>query len=222
MSKVAFAAPMRSVEGRLDKATSPGMWRAALVTDPRQAIQEDTIRCLICGRTFRQLTNTHLGAHGLRSAEYKRRFGYNRCRPLMCRALQRLYAERAVRTGLAAQIRSRPILVNPELRARGGVRQIAFEEWLTRREARLRPLVTVSRSQASVAARRSRRNSLTAWRPTPDGRNSLPRNGRSKQRCRKSAKRTPQRISSSTALEPTRLFAGSSTAPYRPADTSGG
>jgi len=154
MSKETFAAPIRSVGRRLDKANSPGMWRVALGTDPRQAIQENTIRCLICGGTFRQLTNTHLGAHGLRSAEYKRRFGYNRRRPLMCRALQRLYAERAVRRGLAAQIRSRPIVVNPELRARGGVRRIAFEEWLTRREARLRPLVTVSRSLPRIPAHR--------------------------------------------------------------------
>jgi len=137
MRKVAFAVRRRSAEGRTDNAASASMSRAALGIDPRQAIQEDMIRCLICGHTFRQLTNTHLGGHGLRSAEYKRRFGYNRGRPLMCRALQRLYAERAVRTGLAAQIRVRPILVNPELRARGGVRRIAFEEWLTRREARL-------------------------------------------------------------------------------------
>src|SRR5262245_52849829 len=175
MSKVAFAASMRSVGGRPDTADSHGMWRIALSKDPRQAIQEETIRRRICGGIFRQLTNTHHGAHGIRSAEYKRRFGYNRGRPLMCRALQRLYAERAVRTGLAAQIRSRPILVNPELRARGGVRRIAFEEWLTRREARLRPLVTVSRSQASVSARPSRRNNRTAWRSTPDERKSLRR-----------------------------------------------
>ena len=115
------------------------MWKAALDPDPRQAIQEDTIRCLICGRTFRQLTNTHFSTHQIGSAEYKRRFGYNRGRSLMCRALSRLYAERAMRIGLAAQIRSRPILVNPELRRRGGVRRIALEESLTRREARLRP-----------------------------------------------------------------------------------
>jgi len=139
MSKVAMSAPMRSVGTRPNQADSLGMWRASLDTDPRQAIQEETIHCLICAQTFRQLTNTHLRAHGILAREYKRRFGYNAGRPLMCLALQRLYAERAVRTGLAAQIRSRPILVNPELRRRGGVRQIALEERLTRRDARLRP-----------------------------------------------------------------------------------
>jgi hypothetical protein len=56
----------------------------------------------------------------------------------MCRALQRLYAERAVSTGLATLIRQRPILLEPELRRRGGAREIALEELLTRREVRRR------------------------------------------------------------------------------------
>ena len=118
------------VSGYLGKA------RAALRADPRQAILEDVILCLICGRALRQLTNTHLRAHGVGPSEYKDRFGYNRGRPLMCRALQRLYAERAVKSKLADLIRSRPILVQPELRRRGGARRIALEELLTRREAR--------------------------------------------------------------------------------------
>jgi len=62
--------------------------------------------------------------------------GYNRGRPLMCLALQRLYTERAVKIGLASRIRQRPILVRPELRRRGGARTIALEEALTRREVR--------------------------------------------------------------------------------------
>src|SRR5262249_48837226 len=106
--------------------------------DPRRAIQEDSIVCLICGGVFRQLTNTHLRGHRTSAAEYKRRFGYNRGRSLMCRELQRLYAERAVKTGLAARIRHRPILVQPDLRRRGGSRSISLEELLTRREARQR------------------------------------------------------------------------------------
>lgn len=111
---------------------------AAFRADPRLAIRDDWIRCLICGDWFRQLTNTHLRAHGTTTIEYKRRFGYNRGRPLMCRTLQRRYAERAVQAGLAALIRQRPILVEPELRRRGGSRTIALEERLTRREVRRR------------------------------------------------------------------------------------
>jgi predicted transcriptional regulator len=92
MSAVILPAAATRSAGRPGAADLPATWRAALRADPRRAIQEDTIRCLVCGRAFRQLTNTHLGAHGIGSAAYKRRFGYNRGRPLMCRALQRLYA----------------------------------------------------------------------------------------------------------------------------------
>jgi hypothetical protein len=119
-----------------DPADRSRDWLAALRADPRLAIQEDHIRCLICGRPFRQLTNTHLRSHGTLAGEYKRLFGYNRGRPLMCRALQRLYAERAIKSKLADRIRCRPILVRPDLRRRGGARTIALEERLTRRDAR--------------------------------------------------------------------------------------
>jgi len=115
---------------------------AALLADPRQAITEDSIRCLICAGVFRQLTNTHLRGHGTSASEYKGRFGYNRGRPLMCLALARRYAERARSAGLAARIRRRPILVDPELRKRGGARTIALEELLTRRDARRREILS--------------------------------------------------------------------------------
>ena len=109
--------------------------------DPRRAIQEEAIVCLICGRAFRQLTNTHLQLHGTTGLAYKQRFGYNLRRPLMCGALKRLYAERAIRIRLAARVRHRRIITEPELRRRGGLRPIALEELLTRREvlARRKP-----------------------------------------------------------------------------------
>jgi hypothetical protein len=121
-----------------------------LRADPRQAIQEDSIRCLICAGVFRQLTNTHLRGHGLSAAEYKSRFGYNRGRPLMCRILARMYADRARSAGLAAQIRRRPILLEPELRRRGGTRRISLEELLTRREVRQREAVRRTESPALI------------------------------------------------------------------------
>lgn len=131
------AAPHRAWNGTMSSERL-GAMLAILRADPRRAIQEDGIQCLICGRVFRQLTNTHLRAHTVSAAEYKRRFGYNRGRPLMCLTLARLYTERAVKSGLAARIRQRPILVEPELRRRGGFRTIALEEMLTRRDARRR------------------------------------------------------------------------------------
>lgn len=114
-----------------------GMKQAAMLADPRRAVTEDAIVCLLCGGSFRQLTNTHLRGHGMTADKYKRRFGYNRRRALMCGALRRLYAERALRTDLAARIGWRPIVQVPELRRRGGMRPTTLEERLTRAERRL-------------------------------------------------------------------------------------
>lgn len=132
--RVRAAAAVRragSVASRITRRALSG-----LRADPRLAVQQDSIHCLVCGGVFRQLTNTHLRNHGLTADKYKRRFGYNRGRPLMCRTLRLLYADRAVRSGLASWIRQRPILARPELRRRGGTRTIALEELLTRREVR--------------------------------------------------------------------------------------
>ncbi|MGH7383789.1 MAG: MucR family transcriptional regulator [Candidatus Rokuibacteriota bacterium] len=101
---------------------------------PERGLGRD--RCLVCGGVFRQLTNTHLRGHRMPAEKYKRRFGYDRGRPLMCRALRRLYADRAVKNRMASRIRQRPILVRPELRRQGGTRTIALEELLTRRDVR--------------------------------------------------------------------------------------
>jgi hypothetical protein len=142
-----------------------------LFSDPRLAVKEDCIVCLICGERFRQLTNTHLRAHGTGVAAYRAQFGYNRRRALMCRALRRLYTERAVRAGLAGRILHRPIVEIPELRRLGGVRSIALEEHLTRREAQRRP----------SAARLARKGG--ASNPAPPAAVSLRAPGASTARC---------------------------------------
>src|SRR5262249_31528028 len=46
-----------------DAPSAAGDRLTALRADPRQAIEEDRILCLICGQAFRQLTNTHLRFH---------------------------------------------------------------------------------------------------------------------------------------------------------------
>ena len=107
---------------------------AELRRDPRQAVREEEIVCLECGRAFRQLTNTHLLSHGLTSLDYKREHGYNSGRAMMCHALRRVYAARAVRIGFAERIRLRPIVAWPDLRRRGGARRVRLEERLTRQE----------------------------------------------------------------------------------------
>jgi predicted transcriptional regulator len=121
--------------------------------DPRRAVHEHDIMCLVCGKSFRQLTNTHLRSHDLTTASYKIRFGYNRRRPLMSQVLQRMYTARAIQTSLASRIRCRPILSNPELRKLGGHRPIALEEVLARRDAQLRRREEL---RAAAALRRTR------------------------------------------------------------------
>ena len=107
-----------------------------LLADPRRAVTEDAIVCLLCGGAFRQLTNTHLRSHGMTADRYKLRFGYNRRRALMCDALRRIYTERALRTELAAHIGWRPIVKEPALRRLGGMRPTTLEERLTRADRR--------------------------------------------------------------------------------------
>ena len=109
---------------------------AVLLADPRRAVTDDAIVCLLCGWSFRQLTNTHLRSHGLTADQYKLRFGYNRRRALMCGTLRHVYAERALRTELAARIGWRPIVHEPALRRLGGMRPTTLEERLTRAERR--------------------------------------------------------------------------------------
>jgi hypothetical protein len=107
-----------------------------LKADPRRAVTEDSIVCLLCGGAFRQLTNTHLRSHGMTADQYKLRFGYNRRRALMCGALRQVYTERALRTELAAHIGWRPIVMEPALRRLGGMRPTTLEERLTRADRR--------------------------------------------------------------------------------------
>ena len=138
----------------------------ALWQDPRRAILEEGIVCLVCGRILRHLTNTHLAHHGLTSEGYKQAFGYNGGRSLMGRAVRRLHADNAVRLGLAQMIRRRPIVADPVLRARGGTRLRAREEWLLRRES--------GRRSGVLPARDASGRFMTACDPDQLGRRQSP------------------------------------------------
>ena len=103
--------------------------------DPRRAISESGVVCLMCGRSFRHLTNTHLRGHHLTSDEYKQRFGYNLRRALMILPVRQRHSDNARRSGLVQRIRRYPRL-DPEVQRMGGRHLHAFEELLTRRERR--------------------------------------------------------------------------------------
>ena len=57
--------------------------------DPKKAIKEKSITCVICGKTFKLLTKKHLGSHNLTTEEYRERCGYKKGTPLVCKSLQR-------------------------------------------------------------------------------------------------------------------------------------
>jgi predicted transcriptional regulator len=144
---------------------SPAAW----AVDPRLAVRESEIICLVCNRSFRQITNTHLRSHQLTAAQYKARFGYNRRRPLMCRALLRVYAERAVRSNLASRIGRRPIVADPELRRLGGRRSMSLEERFARLEAgRRRRAMAEEARRTAMGVGRSARARRRGGGATPD------------------------------------------------------
>ena len=63
-------------------ATAPAM-------DPKKAIKEASITCLVCGKSFKVITRKHLASHDLTPEEYKEKYGYKKTQALACKALAR-------------------------------------------------------------------------------------------------------------------------------------
>lgn len=57
--------------------------------DPKKAIKEKSITCVICGKTFKLITKKHLASHGLTTEQYREHCGYKKGTPLVCKFLQR-------------------------------------------------------------------------------------------------------------------------------------
>jgi predicted transcriptional regulator len=51
-----------------------------------KSITPETITCLECGQTFKQLSSRHLGLHGLDTRSYRTKYGIPRTQPLAARA----------------------------------------------------------------------------------------------------------------------------------------
>ena len=45
--------------------------------EPNDALQEDKIICLFCGKEFKALSNNHLASHGHTRESYRKLFGYD-------------------------------------------------------------------------------------------------------------------------------------------------
>ncbi|MDR0827856.1 MAG: MucR family transcriptional regulator [Desulfovibrio sp.] len=57
--------------------------------DPKKAIKERTIICVVCGKSFKLITKKHLLSHGLTPDEYREQCGYKKGTRLVCKGLQR-------------------------------------------------------------------------------------------------------------------------------------
>ncbi|NIQ39979.1 MAG: transcriptional regulator [Proteobacteria bacterium] len=84
---------------------------AAAAMDPRASIQRNRVICLECGKTFKQLSRTHLGSHGLNPKEYKQKHGFKATQALTAKSLsakrRRTAKERGLGKKLAAARKSR-------------------------------------------------------------------------------------------------------------------
>jgi predicted transcriptional regulator len=73
---------------QLQEAASPAVPVATPPTpvDWRKSITRQTVMCLVCGQTFKQLSLRHLRQHDLDRRSYRARFGIPRTQPLAARA----------------------------------------------------------------------------------------------------------------------------------------
>ncbi len=112
----------------------------------REAIRQDGVVCLECGRLLRDL-KVHLRLeHALRPEDYREKWGYNRGTALITPALRAILRQRALAQGL------------PALSPRDSIRKA-----ITAIARRRRPL----RLEARLAIREERRARVAAgWRPT--------------------------------------------------------
>ncbi len=74
-------------EASLFEETNTGA-APAPACDPKKAIKEKAIVCLVCGQSFKLLTAKHLESHGMTPAEYRAAYGYLPGASLCCKELK--------------------------------------------------------------------------------------------------------------------------------------
>lgn len=57
--------------------------------DPKKAITEKYVTCLVCGKRFTVMTAKHLATHNLTPEAYREQFGYKKGAPLAAKSLSR-------------------------------------------------------------------------------------------------------------------------------------
>ncbi len=57
--------------------------------EAKKSIKENSVICLVCGKSFKVLGKRHLADHGMTPNEYREKFGLKKKTPLVCKALVR-------------------------------------------------------------------------------------------------------------------------------------
>jgi len=95
---------LRAVEeGQAVAAQAAEEQRPAL--DPKKSVQRNKVICLECGKEFKQITEKHLGTHGLTGKEYRKKYGFKASQPLAAKALSAARRKRAIEMGLADKLK---------------------------------------------------------------------------------------------------------------------
>lgn len=98
---------IQNVHGALAGLTGPAEPEATdakPIMDPRKAVKQDSITCLVCGRKGKLLT-AHLRAqHGLSPDEYREKFGLPKTYPVASKRYIDNARDRALSLGLGAKM----------------------------------------------------------------------------------------------------------------------
>lgn len=93
MTPMEFAQCVREAEAELRKLDEPveivKPEAPGFACDPKRAIKENSVTCVVCGRSFKVITKGHLLSHGMTPEQYREFCGYAKGTPLIAKALQR-------------------------------------------------------------------------------------------------------------------------------------
>lgn len=93
MTAAEYANCVRETEAELRKLDEVAPVEVADVItyacDPKRAIKENSVTCVVCGKSFKVITKSHLLSHGMTTAQYLEFCGYPKKTPLIAKSLQR-------------------------------------------------------------------------------------------------------------------------------------
>jgi predicted transcriptional regulator len=94
---------------------------AAAAPVKRRSVFRNRVICLECGRVFKQLTDRHLGQHGLDKRSYKDKYGIPRAQKLVATAVserrRKLAEERGLGEKLAEARRKKAAKAKPKAKS---------------------------------------------------------------------------------------------------------